>query len=127
DQLHAQRLDLREHLRLGERAGHVERRTQGQRAHVLGLGAELEAQGFRCQRDLAGDEHRRVVGIDDADDTTMLITGQVSLAAETLGLKFSAKPKDMSPLTLRAPLNVTGTFSKPKVFPEVQTLSVKLI
>jgi uncharacterized protein involved in outer membrane biogenesis len=67
------------------------------------------------------------VGIIDTNDTTMLITGQVSLAAETLGLKFTAKPKDRSPLTLRAPLNVTGTFSKPKVFPEVQTLSVKLI
>ncbi|MDB6000582.1 MAG: hypothetical protein JWP52_2281 [Rhizobacter sp.] len=65
------------------------------------------------------------VGIIDTSDTTLLITGQVSFAKETLGLTLTAKPKDMSPLTLRAPLKVNGTFADPSVRPDTQSLAIK--
>lgn len=67
------------------------------------------------------------VGIVDTTDTTLLVSGQVSLSQETLGLKLTAKPKDVSPLTLRAPLNVSGTFADPSIRPEGKNLSIKLL
>ncbi len=50
----------------------------------------------------------------DTDDTYFGGAGTISLADETLNLKITPLPKDFSPLTLRGPLQVNGTFGNPK-------------
>ena len=59
----------------------------------------------------------------DTTDSKVTGEGSVSLARETLDLTFRVKPKDMSILTARAPLHLTGTFAKPKVAPDVGALA----
>ena len=51
----------------------------------------------------------------DTTDTTVWVNDSLSLAAEKLNLRAMALPKDFSPLTLRTPLNVTGSFANPQV------------
>jgi uncharacterized protein involved in outer membrane biogenesis len=51
----------------------------------------------------------------DTPDSTVWIDGQVSLRDEALALRATVAPKDMSPLSLRTPLHVNGTFTDPKV------------
>ena len=51
----------------------------------------------------------------DTRDSTVWIDGSVSLAQERLDLKATVAPKDFSPLTLRTPLNVRGSFADPQV------------
>ena len=58
------------------------------------------------------------VALIDTSVTTVLIDGHVDLAEELLNLRLSAKPKNMSPFTLRSPIRVTGTFVNPDVSPE---------
>ncbi|HJW10994.1 MAG TPA: AsmA-like C-terminal region-containing protein, partial [Albitalea sp.] len=55
------------------------------------------------------------VALIDTDDTTIFVTGSISLADEGLALTMTAKPKDMTPVALRSPVRVQGTFSSPKV------------
>ena len=54
-------------------------------------------------------------GVIDNKDTTMLITGNLSLREEALSLTAVAKPKDVSLFTLRSPINITGSLSSPNV------------
>ena len=58
----------------------------------------------------------------DTKDTTMLIDGDLSLATESLDLRMTAHPHDFSPLALRTPVKVTGTFDDPHIRPEVKPL-----
>ena len=51
----------------------------------------------------------------DNRDSRVDLDGRISLADETLDLRVVAKPKDFSPLTLRAPLRVQGTLAAPRV------------
>ena len=51
----------------------------------------------------------------DTADTMVNIEGSVSLAREQLDLRAEAHPKDFSPLTLRTPITVKGTFAAPQV------------
>lgn len=51
----------------------------------------------------------------DNRDSTVRMAGQVSLAKETLSVVMRARPKDVSPLSLRAPVHVTGPWRDPKV------------
>ena len=67
------------------------------------------------------------VGVIDTDDSTILVSGSLSLVDESLDLVMSAKPKDFSPLTLRAPLKVQGTFADPKFRLEAKPLGLKII
>lgn len=67
------------------------------------------------------------VGVIDTDDSTILISGSLSLVDESLDLVMSAKPKDFSPLTLRSPLKVQGTFADPKFRLEAKPLGLKVI
>ena len=67
----------------------------------------------------------RVMVVDTAD-TTVWVDGTLSLATETLNLRAMALPKDFSPLTLRTPLDVTGSFSKPQVSLEKKPIGIKL-
>lgn len=62
----------------------------------------------------------------DTTDTTVWVDGSLSLAAETLNLRAMALPKDFSPLTLRSPLNVTGSFANLQVSLEKKPVGLKL-
>jgi hypothetical protein len=52
--------------------------------------------------------------------------GTLSLANETLDLRAVVAPKDFSPLTLRAPLRIGGTFAHVVVGVEKRALGIKL-
>ena len=88
-------------------------------AQVLGvLVRGDEALPMRCARaDLVVDQGvvqvRRAV-LDNAD-STLRVDGRIDLRQETLALRARARPKDFSPVSLRAPLLVTGTLAKPEV------------
>lgn len=58
------------------------------------------------------------VALVDTHVTLVLIDGTVSLPEEALNLRLTAKPKNVSPFTLRSPIRVGGTFLSPKVRPE---------
>lgn len=62
----------------------------------------------------------------DTKDSAVWVDGSVSLATEALNLRAVVMPKDFSPLTLRAPLHVNGTFSKPKVSLEKGPIGTKI-
>lgn len=66
------------------------------------------------------------LGILDTPDSTIFVNGEVSLAHEQLALVLTAKPKDFSPLTVRAPVRITGRFADPQVKPDAKTLGAKL-
>jgi uncharacterized protein involved in outer membrane biogenesis len=62
----------------------------------------------------------------DNRDSTVWLDGSVSLADETLDLVAVVSPKDASPLTLRTPIHVKGTFSSPSVSLEKSRLGLKI-
>ena len=51
----------------------------------------------------------------DTRDSTLWLEGSVSLAKETLELDVHVAPKDFSPLALRTPLHLRGSFQAPRV------------
>jgi uncharacterized protein involved in outer membrane biogenesis len=55
------------------------------------------------------------VGVIDTRDTTLVVGGELSLADESLDLKMTAHPHDFSPMALRSPVEIKGTFSDPHV------------
>jgi uncharacterized protein involved in outer membrane biogenesis len=61
----------------------------------------------------------------DTVDTNITITGQIDLGKETLDLRLNANPKDVSLLSARTPLNVTGPFKSPNVAPDATPLAAK--
>lgn len=63
----------------------------------------------------------------DTPDSTVLVDGSVSLAKERLELTLRARPKDFSPLTVRAPVHITGSFAHPDVAPDAKTLGAKAL
>jgi len=62
----------------------------------------------------------------DTPDTTVWIDGSIGLADERLDLRASAEPKDISPLALRTPVRVRGSFADPAVSLEKGPLIGKL-
>jgi AsmA family protein len=62
----------------------------------------------------------------DTIDSVVSVDGALSLANESLDLRLVVLPKDFSPVTLRSPLHVGGTFANPDVSVEKQALSLKL-
>jgi uncharacterized protein involved in outer membrane biogenesis len=55
------------------------------------------------------------VAVIDTTDSTLIVGGDLSLVDERLALKITARPHDVSPMALRAPVHVAGTFAKPQV------------
>ncbi len=51
----------------------------------------------------------------DSADSTVRLDGLINLRDETLALRATVRPKDVSPLSLRTPLLVTGTLADPRV------------
>ena len=73
---------------------------------------------LRCARvDLAIDHGVAVIqrAVLDNADSTLRLDGRIDLRNETLALRARSMPKDFSPLSLRAPVLVTGTLAKPQV------------
>jgi len=58
-------------------------------------------------------------------DSTIWIDGTVSLRDETLDLRAVVSPKDFSPMSLRTPIHVKGTFAQPRVSLEIGKLAGK--
>lgn len=63
----------------------------------------------------------------DSPDTTIWVNGQVSLKQETLDLHVKAAPKDISPLSLRSPVDIGGTLAAPAVSIQRKPLLQKLL
>ena len=62
----------------------------------------------------------------DTDDSTVSVSGSLSLAAETLDLTAMTLPKDFSPLTLRSPLRVRGSLAAPQVSLDKAPIGMKV-
>jgi len=62
----------------------------------------------------------------DTRDSVLWAEGQVSLAREQLDLRLQVAPKDFSPLTLRTPIRVEGSFEAPRLALEPRPLLRKL-
>ncbi len=62
----------------------------------------------------------------DTDDSTIWVTGSLSLQNEALDLTAVVSPKDFSPLALRTPIHVKGTFSNPVVSIDKGRLGAKV-
>lgn len=60
----------------------------------------------------------------DTTDTNLKVDGKVDMGKEELDLTVHPMPKDWSPLSLRSPLHLRGTFKEPKVRPDSQ-LAIK--
>lgn len=67
------------------------------------------------------------VAIVDTTDSTVLASGSMSLVDEKLDLVLTAKPKDISPLALRSPVTLQGTFADPQVGVKAKPLGTKVI
>ena len=76
---------------------------------------------------VAGGVLRPRVMVIDTTDSTLLVDGSLSLATEVLDLRAVVSPKDFSPLTLRTPLLVRGSFAKPQVSLDKGPLGRKLV
>jgi AsmA family protein len=62
----------------------------------------------------------------DTPDSAVWVSGSVSLASEGLDLRVVTTPKDVSPLSLRTPITLRGTFSKPSVSVEKGKLAARV-
>ena len=78
--------------------------------------------------DLAVDSgvFRPRVMVVDTSDSAVWVDGSLSLATEAIDLRVVVVPKDFSPLTLRTPLLVRGTFAHPQISAEKGPLGRKL-
>ncbi|HEY2344562.1 MAG TPA: AsmA family protein [Xanthomonadaceae bacterium] len=61
----------------------------------------------------------------DSTDTLILGSGDIDLGNERFDLRLRVKPKRRSPLSLRAPLQLTGTFAQPSIHPELKAIGVR--
>ena len=62
----------------------------------------------------------------DTRDSTLWIDGSMSLATEAMDLRVVATPKDFSPLALRSPLHIRGSFADPSISLDKAQLGARL-
>ena len=62
----------------------------------------------------------------DTTDTMLLGQGTIDLREEKLDLRLDPRPKDVSPVSLRGPLHVGGTFKHPSIRPEPAALAGRI-
>lgn len=86
---------------------------------------KMKMQCALAQLQIADGKVTPEVGVIDTYDTTVLVSGNLSLANESLALKMTAHPHDFSPLALRSPIEVVGTFSDPHVRLQAKPLMVR--
>jgi uncharacterized protein involved in outer membrane biogenesis len=63
----------------------------------------------------------------DTSDTVLFGEGTVDLGEEKLALELRPEPKDVSPVSLRGPLLVGGTFKDPSFRPEAKSLLARAV
>jgi len=63
----------------------------------------------------------------DNRDSTLRATGRVDLRTESLALRVITRPKDLSPLSLRTPVTVTGTLRKPELGIQARGLAGRVL
>ncbi|MFT3849802.1 MAG: AsmA family protein [Propionivibrio sp.] len=51
----------------------------------------------------------------DTQDSTLLVDGSLSLRSERLALRVRVSPKDVSPFSVRTPLEINGRFAAPEL------------
>ncbi len=99
-------------------------------AQALGVAVRgdrmLSLSCFNLQAQIDKGVARATQAVADTSDTTLRISGQVDLGAETLALRVVAKPKDFSPFSLRTPVVVGGTLAAPAVGIEGSKLAPRL-
>lgn len=61
----------------------------------------------------------------DTTDTAMFGQGDIDMRAEKINMRIVPQPKDRSPLTLRVPLKIGGTFKDPSFLPEAAPLILR--
>jgi len=61
----------------------------------------------------------------DTTDTIFTGSGSIDLGREIMDMRVHAKPKDMSPVTLRSKLLLTGTFADPYFGPDPKALVLR--
>lgn len=61
----------------------------------------------------------------DTGDSTLWVEGSLSLATEALDLRAVVLPKDFSPLALRSPVTVKGTFAAPAIGVEAKPIAMR--
>ena len=86
---------------------------------------KLPMQCALAQFDIVNGKVMPEVFVIDTKDTTMLVDGDLSLAGETLDLRMTAHPHDFSPLALRTPVKVTGSFEAPHIRLEAKPLATR--
>jgi AsmA family protein len=67
------------------------------------------------------------VALVDTPVTLVLTDGKIDLAKERLDLRVVARPKNVSPLTLRSPILVQGPFASPRTTPEPGPIAVRIL
>jgi hypothetical protein len=67
------------------------------------------------------------VAVIDSPVTLILTDGSVNMGREQLNLRFVAKPKNVSPFTVRSPILITGTFANPKVRPKAEPIAARVL
>ena len=67
------------------------------------------------------------VALVDTPVTLVLMHGNIDLGQEKLDLLLAAKPKNFSPLTVRSPIKIQGSFIEPKVRPEAAPIAARLL
>lgn len=67
------------------------------------------------------------VAIIDTAAATLLVSGSVSLAREQLNLKVISKPKSLSLVSLRTPIEVRGSFAAPRAMLSANPLGAKVL
>lgn len=116
---------------------------QGEISHLV-----VEAVGLDIAQALGllikGDEHIKMqcavmnfkankgimksnVALIDTPVTTIVLNGNVNMGEEQLDLKMTAEPKNFSPLTVRSPLDITGTFLKPNIAPDIAPIGARAV
>jgi AsmA family protein len=60
----------------------------------------------------------------DTTDTIIYGSGQINMREEKLDVTLTPVPKDFSPLSLRNPIHIQGTFAEPSIFPDPAGLGV---
>jgi len=66
------------------------------------------------------------VALFDTPVTALVADGNINMANEELDLRLLAKPKNFSPLTLRSPILVKGTFANPETSIDKGPVAAKL-
>jgi AsmA family protein len=66
------------------------------------------------------------VAVIDTADTTLIVSGGASLGDEQLDLLVTARPRDMSPVALRGPLHIDGSFAHPQVHLDKRAIGLRV-